>query len=80
MRKKTFVIRRTTEGLDRAASSYVVERSTPVGKSVGGAYRFAKTALTEAVAFDQNTAKKVLSSLKRTDNRKDESTYTIIEA
>jgi len=78
--KKTFVIRRTTEGWDRASSSYVVERSQPVNKSIGGGYRFAKTSLSEAVQFEQTTAKKILTSLKRNDSHKGESTYTLIEA
>jgi len=77
---KNFVIRRTTDGWDRAASSYVVRRPSPSGKGAKGTFRFAKTSLVEAEKFDEGKARKILRSLKREDQRKDESTYAIVEA
>lgn len=75
-----FVIRRTTQCWDRGASSYVVERVRPTGKSIASGYRFAKTALNEAVRFSSaKEAKKVLTSMKRTDPDRDYSDYTIIK-
>lgn len=78
--RKFYVIRRTTEGWDRAASSYVVERSQSVDRSLGGGYRFSKTSIMEASWFERPTAKKILTSLKKKDHRRGESTYALIEA
>ena len=74
-----FVIRRCTEGYDRLSSSYAVGRKRPVGKSVGGKFRFAKTAVANAATFrTQDTAKKVLTSIKRTDPNRAEATYAVV--
>lgn len=74
-----FVIRRCTEGCDRMCSSYAVGRKRPVGKSLGGKFRFAKTAVANASTFrTQETAKKVLNSIKRTDPNRTEATYSVV--
>jgi len=77
--RKNVIIRRTTEGVDRSASSYVIRRSEPVGRSVAAPYRFAKTSLQEAERFDKKSAQKILTSLRRSDEWREYSTYTLVQ-
>ena len=77
--RKNCIIRRTTQYNSGAGSSYAIERADPVGRSLGGAYRFSKTARIEAMRFDAKTAQKVLKSMQRTDPLSGDSAYTVVK-
>ena len=74
-----FIIRRSLYGEDRVASSYAISRDRPVGKSLGGKFRFAKTSKYDAATFrSPETARKVLKSIRRTDPWAEDAMYNIV--
>ena len=79
MRKKNCIVRRSTEGWDRASCSYVVSRPENNNRGRPGLFRFSKTSVSEAKLFTRGTACTVLKSLKRADPRRDESIYVVVE-
>ncbi|RLI49241.1 hypothetical protein DRO61_05370 [Candidatus Bathyarchaeota archaeon] len=67
-----FCVRRTTEGLDRASCAYLIEGAS--------GFRFAKTAVSEAIEFgSRKQASSAMSRLKRSDVKRDVSTYSVCE-
>jgi hypothetical protein len=74
-RTKNIVIRRCNREGERSSASYAIPRANPIGRSVGGQYRFAKIGVDEAKHFTEDEAKRVVKSLTRIDP----APYTLVE-
>jgi len=54
-------------GNDRLSSAYVTKRIRPVGRGIPSSFRWSKIAVSKAITLTEDSAKRVLKSLKRQD-------------